>query len=127
MQQIQGSSKGVGLSGLPMDACRAAEQAVVDGLEQQGFAIAEWDKSAPGPTDLRAVKHGGTGSDDRKLLIQVRAGIFPDPPPVLSPDEVSRLLGKARQTGDEPWEVRTYLDGTYRVVGPPEWRFLKPD
>jgi hypothetical protein len=118
-------SKGVGSLVLPIDACRAAEQAVIDGLEQQGFAIAEWDKAAPGPTDLRAVKHGASGSEDRKLLIQVRAAIFPEEPPSLTADEVKRLQSRCQQTGDEPWEVRAYLDGTYRVVGPPQWRFLK--
>ncbi|MHB2019604.1 MAG: hypothetical protein ACYCW6_21890, partial [Candidatus Xenobia bacterium] len=99
--------------------------AVVDDMERQGFIILEWNKQTQGPADVRVVKHGGSKDEDRKMILQIRAAIYPEDPPYLTQEEMVRLVQRANQLGDEPWEVRTYLDGTYRAVGPPQWRYLR--
>ncbi len=80
------------------------ERAVVEVLKREGWEIVRWDTKTPGSTDIEAI-YG-----KKKILVQVKASVYPNQPDGLSKEEEANLTIKAILSGAEAWEVKVVLD-----------------
>jgi hypothetical protein len=95
----------------------AGERIVANALMDMRYQT-NVDTRLPGSTDIEAIQNG------RKLLVQVKAAVWPSTPSSLSSEEKNNTESRATRLGCEPWEAKVQLDTSLRVVGNIEWRNL---
>lgn len=96
---------------------QAGERAVANQLMTLGFR-GNWNTRSPGSTDIEAWK------GDQRLVVQVKAAVYPNSPALLSPGDEWRITARARRIGAEAWVARVQVDSWLNQVGGISWRRL---
>jgi hypothetical protein len=72
----------------------------------------------PGSTDIEAHK------ESQSFLVQVKTGVYPNNPPLISEDEVRNIRSRATRLGYEAWQANLQISPLGQLVGTIEWIHL---
>jgi hypothetical protein len=96
------------------------EGIAIQDLFKKGFTILKWNppEQLPGG-DIEAME----AALRRRILVQVKSDVQPNPPHSLSTDEEEALKSRAMKIGAEAWEAKVQLDSSLQQ-GTVTWRRL---
>ena len=103
------------LSSAP-DIGRAGERHAVDWLRAEGYSIMKWNTQTSGLIDIEAK------SSSKRLLVQVKAALYPNTPAQLSAEEAEAITSRAARLGAQAWEARVQVDSNLDLIGNVQWR-----